>query len=186
MEEQIRRDIHKKVAEIYELRKSKETFNPGQDSVNYAGRVYDEKEMISLVDSALDFWLTAGRYADSLEKELANFLGVKHCLLTNSGSSANLLAISALTSPKLGDRRLKPGDEVITTACGFPTTLYPIIQNQLKPVFVDVELGNYNINADLIEGALSKKTKAICIPHTLETRLILKISEISKNMIFGL
>ncbi|HNR26431.1 MAG TPA: lipopolysaccharide biosynthesis protein RfbH [Methanobacteriaceae archaeon] len=182
MEEQIRRDIHKKVAEIYELRKSKETFNPGQDSVNYAGRVYDEKEMISLVDSALDFWLTAGRYADSLEKELANFLGVKHCLLTNSGSSANLLAISALTSPKLGDRRLKPGDEVITTACGFPTTLNPIIQNQLKPVFVDVELGNYNINADLIEGALSKKTKAICIPHTLGNPFnIEKISEISKK-----
>jgi len=182
MEEQIRHDIHKKVAEIYELRKSKETFNPGQDSVNYAGRVYDEKEMISLVDSALDFWLTAGRYADSLEKELANFLGVKHCLLTNSGSSANLLAISALTSPKLGDRRLKPGDEVITTACGFPTTLNPIIQNQLKPVFVDVELGNYNINADLIEGALSKKTKAICIPHTLGNPFnIEKISEISKK-----
>jgi CDP-6-deoxy-D-xylo-4-hexulose-3-dehydrase len=182
MEEQLRRDIHKKVAEIYELRKSSEKFHPGQDSVNYAGRVYDEKEMTSLVDSALDFWLTAGRYADSLEKRLASFLGVKHCLLTNSGSSANLLAVSALTSPKLGDRRLKPGDEVITTACGFPTTLNPILQNQLIPVFVDVELGNYNIKVDLIEGAISEKTKAICIPHTLGNPFnIDKISAITQK-----
>jgi CDP-6-deoxy-D-xylo-4-hexulose-3-dehydrase len=182
MEEQIRSEIHKKVTEIYELRKSSESFQPGQDSVNYAGRVYDEKEMISLVNSALDFWLTAGRYAEELEKELARFLGVKHCLLTNSGSSANLLAVSALTSPKLGDRRLKPGDEVITTACGFPTTLNPILQNQLTPVFVDVDLGNYNIQSDVIEGAVSEKTKAICIPHTLGNPFqIDKISEIAKK-----
>jgi CDP-4-dehydro-6-deoxyglucose reductase, E1 len=182
MEEQIRKEIRKKVAEIYELRKSSETFHPGQDNVSYAGRVYDDREMISLVDSALDFWLTAGRYADQLEKELAKFLGVKHCLLTNSGSSANLLAVSAITSPKLGDRRLKPDDEVITTACGFPTTLNPILQNQLKPVFVDVELGSYNIQADIIEGTISEKTKAICIPHTLGNPFnIDKISKIAKK-----
>jgi CDP-4-dehydro-6-deoxyglucose reductase, E1 len=182
MEEEIRSEIHKKVAEIYELRKSSETFRPGQDHINYAGRVYDEKEMISLVDSALDFWLTAGKYADQLEKELANFLGVKHCLLTNSGSSANLLAVSALTSLKLDERRLRPGDEVITTACGFPTTLNPIVQNQLIPVFVDVELGTYNIQADAIEGAISEKTKAIFIPHTLGNPFkIDKISEIGRE-----
>ncbi|MEN6328757.1 MAG: lipopolysaccharide biosynthesis protein RfbH [Methanobacteriaceae archaeon] len=182
MEEKIRSEIYKKVAEIYKLRKSSETFQPGQDSINYAGRVYDEKEMISLVDSALDFWLTAGRYAEELEREIAKFLGVKHCLLTNSGSSANLLAVSALTSPKLGDRRLKPDDEVITTACGFPTTLNPILQNQLIPVFVDVELGSYNIDANAIEEAISPKTKAICIPHTLGNPFkIDKISEIVKK-----
>jgi len=182
MEEEIRNEIYKKVAEIYELRKSSESFSPGQDSISYAGRVYDEKEMISLVDSALDFWLTAGKYADQLEKELAKFLGLKYCLLTNSGSSANLLAVSALTSPKLDKNRLKPGDEVITTACGFPTTLNPIIQNQLIPVFVDVELGSYNIQADAIEEAVSEKTKAIFIPHTLGNPFkIDKISEIANE-----
>ena len=138
--------------------------------------------MISLVDSAIDFWLTAGKYAEEFERELARFIGVKHCLLTNSGSSANLLAVSALTSPKLGERRLKPGDEVITTACGFPTTLNPILQNQLTPVFVDVELGTYNIQSDAIEGAISEKTKAICAPHTLGNPFnIYKIDEIAKK-----
>lgn len=182
MEKKIRSEIFKKVTEIYELRKSSETFQPGQDSINYAGRVYDEKEMISLVDSAIDFWLTAGKYAEEFERELARFIGVKHCLLTNSGSSANLLAVSALTSPKLGERRLKPGDEVITTACGFPTTLNPILQNQLTPVFVDVELGTYNIQSDAIEGAISEKTKAICAPHTLGNPFnIDKIDEIAKK-----
>ena len=116
---------------------------------------------------SLDFWLTTGRYAEQFEKDLAKFIGLKHCLLTNSGSSANLLAVSALTSPKLGDKKLKPGDEVITTACGFPTTLNPIIQNNLVPVFVDVESGTYNIQVDQIENAISGKTKAIIIPHTL-------------------
>lgn len=131
------------------------------------GRVYDENEMISLVDSALDFWLTAGRFAKQFEGEFADFLGVKHCLLTNSGSSANLLAISALTSPKLGDKQLKPGDEVITVAAAFPTTVNPIIQNNLIPVFMDVNLGTYNIQYDKIEAAISDKTKAIFIAHTL-------------------
>jgi CDP-6-deoxy-D-xylo-4-hexulose-3-dehydrase len=142
-------------------------FIPSQDYISYAGRVYDETEMISLVDSALDFWLTAGRFANQFEEEFARFLGIKHCILTNSGSSANLLAISALTSPKLEERALKPGDEVITTACAFPTTVNPIIQNNLVPVFMDVDVGTYNILADKIEGALTEKTKAIFLAHTL-------------------
>lgn len=166
-EKEIREEIFKKVAELYELRRSQSKFIPGESRINYAGRVYDEREMISLVDASLDFWLTAGRYAKQLEEELAKFLGVKYCLLTNSGSSANLLAISALTSPKLGEKRLRPGDEVITTACGFPTTLNPVIQNNLTPIFVDVELGKYNIQADKVEEAISEKTKAIFVPHML-------------------
>lgn len=143
------------------------SFTPGKSYIRYSGRVYDEEEMISLVNSALDFWLTAGRFAKQFEAELAKFLEVKYCILTNSGSSANLLAISALTSPGLGKRRLKPGDEVITTACAFPTTVNPIIQNNLIPVFIDVDVGTYNIQADKIEDALSEKTKAIFLAHTL-------------------
>lgn len=163
----LRKEIFNRVKGIYKLKKKGEKFIPGETRINYAGRVYDEKEMINLVDASLDFWLTAGRYAQQFEKEFSKFLGAKHCLLTNSGSSANLLAISVLTSPKLGKRRLKPGDEVITTACGFPTTLNPIIQNNLIPVFIDVDLETYNIQVDKIEKAISKKTKAIFIAHTL-------------------
>jgi len=166
-EKKIRSEIFKKVVEIIALRKSEEKFVPGESPVNYAGRVYDEAEMINLVDSSLDFWLTAGRYAREFESKLAKFLGAKHCMLVNSGSSANLLALSALTSEELGETRLKPGDEVITTACGFPTTLNPIIQNNLVPVFVDVEPGTWNINASELENAVSDKTGAIFIPHTL-------------------
>jgi len=166
-EKEIRREIFDKVKELYELRKSQEKFIPGKTRINYAGRFYDEKEMISLVDASLDFWLTSGRFAQQFEKEFAQFLDVKYCLLTNSGSSANLLAISALTSPKLGERRLKAGDEVITTACGFPTTLNPIIQNNLVPVFIDVDLETYNIQVDKIEETITEKTKAIFIAHTL-------------------
>ncbi|HMK54064.1 MAG TPA: lipopolysaccharide biosynthesis protein RfbH [Methanobacteriaceae archaeon] len=178
-EREIRKEIFKKVVELYNL-KSDDEFIPGQSNVNYAGRVYDEKEMISLVDSCLDFWLTTGRYAEEFERELANFLEIKYCLLTNSGSSANLLAISALTSPKLHTKRLKPGDEVITTACGFPTTLNPILQNNLTPVFVDVEMGTYNIKSDLVEKAISERTKAIFVPHTLGNPAdIEKISKIA-------
>jgi CDP-4-dehydro-6-deoxyglucose reductase, E1 len=165
-EEQIRKEIFEKVKQLYTL-KNNDAFIPGTTPVSYAGRVYDEKELISLVDASLDFWLTTGRYADRFERDLAAFLGMKFCLLTNSGSSANLLALSALTSPKLGEKRLKPGHEVITTACGFPTTLNPILQNNLVPVFLDVEPGTYNIQADRIEDAISEKTKAIMIPHTL-------------------
>jgi CDP-6-deoxy-D-xylo-4-hexulose-3-dehydrase len=165
-EKELRSEIFDKVKELY-LLKNPGTFIPGASHIPYAGRVYDEKELISLVDASLDFWLTTGRYAAQFEKDLAAFLGVKYCLLTNSGSSANLLAVSALTSPKLGEKRLKPGDEVITTACGFPTTLNPILQNNLVPVFLDVELGTYNIQAERIETAISDKTKAIMVPHTL-------------------
>jgi CDP-4-dehydro-6-deoxyglucose reductase, E1 len=167
-EDEIRQEIFSKISELCTLRKQAERrFIPGVSSIPYAGRVYDEKEMITLVDASLDFWLTSGRYAAQFEKELAAFVGAKYCLLTNSGSSANLLAVSALTSKKLGERRLRAGDEVLTTACGFPTTLNPILQNNLIPVFVDVEKETYNIQADLIEDAISEKTKAIMIPHTL-------------------
>jgi CDP-6-deoxy-D-xylo-4-hexulose-3-dehydrase len=166
-EKKIREEIFKKVTELYELRENQSGFIPGTSPIPYAGRTYNAKEMIALVDASLDFWLTTGRFAEQFEKGFADFLGVKYCLLTNSGSSANLLAVSALTSPKLGDKRLKPGDEVITTACGFPTTLNPILQNCLVPVFLDVDLGSYNIRTDLIEAAISDKTKAIVIPHTL-------------------
>ena len=166
-EKEIREEIFGRIKELYTLRKSQEKFIPGETRINYAGRVYDEKEMISLVDASLDFWLTSGRFAQQFEKEFAQFLGVKYCLLTNSGSSANLLAVSALTSVKLGGRRLKAGDEVITTACGFPTTVNPIVQNNLVPVFIDVDLGTYNIQVDKIEEAITEKTKAIFIAHTL-------------------
>ncbi|MFH2068785.1 MAG: lipopolysaccharide biosynthesis protein RfbH [Candidatus Omnitrophota bacterium] len=182
MEKKIRNKIYTCIKDLYRLRFSKEKFICGRTPVNYAGRIYDEKEIFNLVDASLDFWLTAGRYAEKFEKSLANFLGSRHCLLTNSGSSANLLAISALTSPALGEKRLKPGDEVLTVACGFTTTLNPIIQNNLVPVFVDVELGTYNIQADKLEAALSGKTKAIFIPHTLgNPARIDKIMEVVKK-----
>jgi len=142
-------------------------FVPGESCINYAGRVYDEKEIENLVDSALDFWLTAGRFEKEFRKKLAEFLGVRYVIPTNSDSSANLLAISALTSYKLGDKRLKPGDEVITVAAGFPTTVAPIVQNGLVPVFVDIELGTYNIDVNRLEEAISEKTRAIFLAHTL-------------------
>ena len=166
-EKQIRQEIFQKVIEFYKISKNKEQFIPGKSHVSYAGRIYNEKELINLVDASLDFWLTAGKYAAEFEKKFSEFIGVKYCILVNSGSSANLLAISSLTSPLLKERQLKPGDEVITTACGFPTTLNPIIQNNLIPVFIDVELGTYNIQSDKIEKAITKKTKAIFVPHTL-------------------
>ena len=163
----LKKEIFNLVAEYYTEKHKPKQFIPGETYIQYAGRVYNEKEMISLVDSALDFWLTAGRFSKQFEEEFAKFLGVKYCILTNSGSSANLLAISALTSPKLGERRLIPADEVITIACAFPTTVNPIIQNNLIPVFIDVDVGTYNIQTDKIEGAISKKTKAIFLAHTL-------------------
>ncbi len=181
-EDKLRAEIFEKIKLLYNQRKKAEEFVPGKSMINYAGRIYDENEIIKLVDSALDFWLTAGKYAEQFEEEFAKFLGVNFTLLTNSGSSANLLAISALTSSKLGEKRLKPGDEVITTACGFPTTLNPIIQNSLIPVFVDVKIGNYNINLDKIEEAISDKTKAMFIAHTLGNPAdIEKISKIAKE-----
>jgi CDP-6-deoxy-D-xylo-4-hexulose-3-dehydrase len=143
------------------------SFVPGQSRIPYAGRVYDEKEMLSLVDSALDFWLTAGRFEREFAQKLTKFLGVAHLITTNSGSSANLLAVAALTSPKLGDRRLKPGDEILTVAAGFPTTVAPIVQHGLVPVFVDIDLGTYNVNVPQLEAAISEKTRAIFLAHTL-------------------
>ena len=137
------------------------------DRIAYGGRKFDDEEMVNLVDSALDFWLTTGRFAQQFEKEFAEFIGVKHCLLTNSGSSANLLAFSALTSPLLKERAIRRGDEVITVAAGFPTTIAPVIQYGAIPVFVDVTIPQYNIDCSMLEQALSPKTKAVMIAHTL-------------------
>src|ERR1700678_1495563 len=130
-------------------------FVPGESSVPVSGKVFDASEMRLLVDSALDFWLTAGRFADRFEREFARWFGIRDCMLTNSGSSANLLAVSALTSPKLGDRRLVPGDEVITVAAGFPTTINPILQNRLIPVFLDVNVPTYEIDVTHLEEPYS-------------------------------
>jgi len=146
--------------------KTKRDFKPG-DRISYGGRVFDEKEIVNLVDSALDFWLTAGKYVEQFECNFAAFLGVKHCSLTNSGSSANLLAFMALTSHKLGERRICKGDEVITVAAGFPTTVAPIIQFGAVPVFVDVTIPSYNVDVSQLSAALSSKTKAIMLAHTL-------------------
>jgi CDP-4-dehydro-6-deoxyglucose reductase, E1 len=142
-------------------------FVAGESSVPVSGKVFDAADMSSLVDSALDFWLTTGRFATQFEKEFAKVMGVKHAVLVNSGSSANLVALSALTSPKLGAERLLPGDEVITVAAGFPTTVNPILQNNLVPVFVDVDVPTYNIDVTQLEAARSDRTRAIVIAHTL-------------------
>jgi len=145
----------------------KPAFDPGTSRVPYASRVFDEREMVSLVDSSLDFWLTYGRFSSEFEAGLAGYLGSKHALLVNSGSSANLLAFAALTSQRLGDRRVIAGDEVITVAAGFPTTVAPIVQYGAVPVFVDVVLGTYNIDVTQLEAALSPRTKAVMLAHTL-------------------
>ena len=153
---QYARDFHDQNSEFHE-----------GDRVPYASRVYDESEMINLVDSALEFWLTSGRYTDEFEKKFSDYLGVKYCSLVNSGSSANLLAFMTLTSPLLGDRRVERGDEVITVAAGFPTTVTPMIQYGAVPVFVDVTIPEYNIDVNKLEEAYSDKTKAVMIAHTL-------------------
>jgi len=142
-------------------------FKPGESKINYSGRVYDDKEMVNLVDSALDFWLTYGKYSAEFEEKLAEYLNIKYCLLVNSGSSANLLAFMALTSPLLKDRQIKRGDEVITVAACFPTTVAPMIQYGAVPVFVDITIPAYNIDCFKLEAALSTKTKAVMIAHTL-------------------
>ncbi len=166
-EKELRRQVLDAVRAYHAFKhKNKSNFRPG-DRISYAGRVFDEREVCNLVDSALDFWLTTGRYAEQFEREFAAFLGVKHCSLTNSGSSANLLAFMALTSPKLRDRRVLKGDEVITVAAGFPTTVAPIIQYGAIPVFVDVCLPSYNIDCAQLEDALSSRTKAVMVAHTL-------------------
>ncbi len=166
-EKELRHQAIVAAVEYYKAQhKPKNKFQPG-DRIPYAGRVFDEQEIENLIDASLDFWLTAGRYTEQFEKKLAEFLGVKHCSLTNSGSSANLLAFMALTSPKLRERRIKRGDEVITVAAGFPTTVTPIIQYGAVPVFIDVTLPTYNIDCAQLEEALSTRTKAVMIAHTL-------------------
>ena len=164
---EIRKQIQNLVKEYHSEKFANQTFTPGESIVRYAGRVFDEEELTNLVDSSLDFWLTAGPHAEAFENEFADFLDMEDSILVNSGSSANLVAMSTLTSPKLGDRQLKPGDEVITVASGFPTTVAPIVQNQLVPVFIDVSLETYNALPELIEKAVSIKTKAIFMAHTL-------------------
>lgn len=163
----IRQQILDLVKQYHDAKFSHTSFIPGESRVHYAGRVFDEHELVSLVDASLDFWLTAGRYAETFSTQLADFFDLDNVILANSGSSANLLAISALTSPKLGDRRLKPGDEVVTVAAGFPATVAPLVQNRLIPVFVDVDLETYNIMPDRLEQAIGPKTRAIFIAHTL-------------------
>jgi CDP-6-deoxy-D-xylo-4-hexulose-3-dehydrase len=164
---QLREQILALVSEYCEEVFAPLSFLPGEFPVPISGKVFDSAEMRLLVDSALDFWLTTGRFAERFEKEFARWFGVRDCVLVNSGSSANLLALSALTSPKLGDRRLRPGDEVITVAAGFPTTLNPILQNGLVPVFVDVAIPTYNVDAAQLDAALSPRTRAIFLAHTL-------------------
>lgn len=167
LEKELRQQVIEAAIRHYEVKHKKElNFKPG-DRISYGGRVFDEQEIINLIDSSLDFWLTTGKYAERFETEFAEFLGVKYCSLTNSGSSANLLAFMTLTSQKLGKRRIKKGDEVITVAAAFPTTVAPIIQYGAIPVFVDVTLPTYNIDVTQLEAALSEKTKAVMIAHTL-------------------
>ena len=165
--ERLRQEILRLVRAYYAEAFPPREFVPGETPVPVSGRVFDADDLVHLVDASLDFWLTTGRYADQFEQEFARFMGVRHAILCNSGSSANLLALSALTSPKLGERRLKAGDEVITVAAAFPTTVNPIVQNRLVPVFVDVELGTYNIDVRYLEEAISPRTKAIMLAHTL-------------------
>ena len=166
-EKELRNDISLLVKEYYQTRFAYKPYIQGESPIRYAGRVFDEKELQLLVDSSLDFWLTSGRYSEQFECEFSDFIDVEYAMLTNSGSSANLLALSALTSPLLGNKRLNPGDEVITVAAGFPTTVNPIIQNGLIPVFLDIELGTYNIKIEDLEKAVSEKTRAIVLAHTL-------------------
>ena len=166
--ENLRAQISHLVTQYYNtVFRSSQDFVPGQTPVPVSGRVFDAEEIQCLVDSALDFWLTTGRYAEQFEREFARFFELNHCLLTNSGSSANLLAVTALTAQELGERRLNPGDEVLTVATGFPTTVNPIIQNQLVPVFLDVDIPTYNIDVRRLEEAVTEKTKAIILAHTL-------------------
>lgn len=163
----LREQIAGLVREYYQQQFANRPFTAGTDLVHYAGRVFDDEELRNLVDASLDFFLTANRYSDRFEAEFAEYLGLSHALLVNSGSSANLLALTALTSPQLSDRRLRPGDEVVTVAAGFPTTVSPALQNNLVPVFVDVNLGDYTANVDQLREAIGPRTRAIMMAHTL-------------------
>ncbi len=175
-QEAAREEIKRLTKEYYEkyLKTDKEEFKEG-DRIPYAGRVFDDKEVVNLVDASLDFWLTAGRYTDEFEEKFAKMLGVKFASLVNSGSSANLIAFMGLTAPELKERQIKIGDEVITVACGFPTTVAPILQYGAVPVFVDVAIPGYNIDVTVLEEALSPKTKAVMIAHTLGNPFNLKV-----------
>ena len=166
-EEEARSQIKNMVTEYYhDFVEKDDNFKPG-DRINYGGRIFDEKEMQSLTDAMLDFWLTTGRFSEQFEKEFARWIGVRYAHLVNSGSSANLIAFQVLTASELGDRRIKRGDEVITVACGFPTTVSPVLQYGAVPVFVDVTIPEYNIDVRRLEDAYSPKTKAVMIAHTL-------------------
>jgi CDP-6-deoxy-D-xylo-4-hexulose-3-dehydrase len=166
-EQELRVKISNLVSEFHKTRATEKTFVPGKTPIRYAGRVFDEKEIKAAVEASLDFWLTEGRFTKEFQHELAEKVGVKYALLVNSGSSANLLALTALTSHLLGEKRLVPGDEVITVAAGFPTTINPIIQNGLVPVFVDVDIPTYNIDVNQLKEAIGPETKAVFIAHTL-------------------
>jgi CDP-4-dehydro-6-deoxyglucose reductase, E1 len=166
-EQDIRKEIFDLVREIHLLKYGGREFIPGKTPVRYAGRVFDEQEMINLVDASLDFWLTAGRFAEEFESRFAEYFDVSDAVLVNSGSSANLVAMSTFTSPKLEERQLRPGDEVITVAAGFPTTVAPVVQNGLVPVFVDVQLATYNVIEEQVAEAIGPKTRAIFIAHTM-------------------
>ncbi len=179
--EDLKNRIHDLVAEFYRVAHRPPPFVPGRTRIHYAGRVYDERELIALVDAALDFWLTMGEWGLRFEETLAGYLGVNHVVMVNSGSSANLLAVAALCSPGVA-RPLRPGDEVITPAATFPTTVAPLVQHHLTPVFVDCELGTYNLLPDEVERAVSERTRAIFVPHTLGNPCAMdRLSEIANR-----
>lgn len=165
--DQIRRKTLESVKCYHDVAFADQPFVPGETPVPVSGRVFDADDLAHLVDASLDFWLTTGRYADRFEREFSRWMGVRHAILCNSGSSANLLAVSALTSPTLGERRLKPGEEVITVAAAFPTTVNPIVQNGLIPIFVDIEPGTWNVDASCLEAAVGPRTRAVVLAHTL-------------------
>ena len=167
MSEQLNDLVSKLVSEAFTELHAPRTFIPGESAVPVTGKVFGQEELTAAVMASLDFWLTSGPYTEKFESRFAKTVGMRHAFMVNSGSSANLLAMSALTSPKLGDRTLKPGDEVITVAAGFPTTVTPILQNNLIPVYVDIDLGTYVANEAALEAAISPKTRAIMMAHTI-------------------
>ena len=164
---ELRQEILDLVRQYSRVKFAKKPFDPGHSLLHYAGRVFDEQELVNLVDASLDFYLTTNRFAEEFEADFADYFNLSNALLVNSGSSANLIALTSLTSPQLGERALKPGDEVLTVAAGFPTTVAPIVQNQLVPVFVDVNLGDYTAIPERLQQAISPKTRAIFMAHTL-------------------
>lgn len=177
----LKKEIFRTVKKYHKKVFVSKKFIPGKTPIPVSGKIFDHKEIISLIDSSLDFWLTEGRFAKEFEKKFSNFLQVPYAILTNSGSSANLLALSALTSPLLGNKKIKKGDEVITVAAAFPTTINPIVQNGCVPIFLDIDLATLNINSSEIEKAITKKTKAIFLAHTLgnpfDLKTIIKIAQ---------